>query len=118
MTISNGSVTEIARRTAAGRQYDVALKGPKSGWTRRDAVLRALLAPNDDAGRVVVEGDRVEHIAPYQAALIRIVTLVGRELGSDTVHGVHSAPSPTERQFDTAVGRYVYVDTSKVEVIS
>ena len=55
---------------------------------------------------LTIEGDRVGHVAPYRGALLRLIALV-REATSGPAREL--AVKDVDRQFDTAVGRYVYV---------
>jgi pimeloyl-ACP methyl ester carboxylesterase len=107
VTIRNGTVAEIVQ---PGRGvYDVRLAGPVSTWTDRRALLSYLIPAASGLGdsRLVVEGDRVAHLMPYQSAILRLVGLVGEALGAPAP--VTAVPAP-DKQFDSAVGRYVYVN--------
>ena len=53
-----------------------------------------------------VEGDDVDHRWPYQSAILRLAALVRGALDAPVAERVGEE---VDREFDTAVGRYVYV---------
>jgi pimeloyl-ACP methyl ester carboxylesterase len=99
--VRQGKIANVAPATAPGKP-DVRISGPATAWTS-GFVARGLK----------VEGDSITHTAPYRGAILRLIALM-RE-----VNGAHDQQVATikdvERQFDTAVGRYVYVRIQGVQ---
>jgi pimeloyl-ACP methyl ester carboxylesterase len=85
----------------AGARPDVRVAGPAQVWTTGFA-LRGL----------TVEGDLIGHVAPYRGAIMRLVALVREALNGPIPE---KRVQDVERQFDTAVGRYVYVRIHDVQ---
>jgi pimeloyl-ACP methyl ester carboxylesterase len=85
----------------------VKIAGPAETWADPRAVISLVVPSVSHLARgLSVEGDMVKHVAPYQPAILRLIGLV-RETA-----GTAAADTPVkevDRQFDTAVGRYVYV---------
>jgi hypothetical protein len=64
------------------------------------------------SGEATLEGDLVESFFPYYPALSRAIAVVRAALHAMPAQ---AAPPRVTRQFDAAVGRYVYVDIQGVQ---
>lgn len=89
-----GKIAEFTRGDE-NAQSDVKITGPLQAWSEGFA-FRGL----------TLTGDNVGHIWPYYGAIFRLVSLVRETLSGRTRETVGQE---VDRQFDTAVGRYVYV---------
>jgi pimeloyl-ACP methyl ester carboxylesterase len=115
LQVDDGAVTRFSRAGdgagPAEDRWDARIVGPAASW---DALLQAVPPPRLDhlapgmrgADSVAVEGDLVETVGPYFAALQELIAVM-REVVNGPVP-VRPVPD-VERDFDTAVGRYVYV---------
>ena len=92
--IEGGHVTDV-QATDPGGAYAVSIVGPMQAWTEGFG----------DRG-LEVEGDDVAHRWPYQDAILRLAALTRGTLGSPVPEHLGGE---VDREFDTAVGRYVYV---------
>jgi pimeloyl-ACP methyl ester carboxylesterase len=106
LTLVNGTVVDVVHPGTGA--YDVRLAAPPATWTDRRAVLSSLIPAASGLGdrRIVIEGDRVVHVAPYQSAILRLMGIVGEALGAPAAAAAGSVP---DKAFDSAIGRYVYV---------
>jgi pimeloyl-ACP methyl ester carboxylesterase len=98
--VQAGKVVDFKPAVAAGSP-DVRIVGPAQVWTTSFA-LRGL----------TIEGDPIRQTAPYRGAIMRLVTLVREALNGPTPENL---VKDVDRQFDTAVGRYVYVRIQGVQ---
>ena len=113
LNLSNGKVGDITEvRAGGGSHPDVRIAAPESVWRDPRAVLSMLIpASSGLSDRLIIEGDRITHVAPYQPALVRLVGVVREALG-----GARERPAAeVNRKFDAAVGRYVYVPVNGVQ---
>jgi len=101
VVVRKGRIAEFATATAPGTP-DVRIAGPAAAWAG-GFVARGL----------TVEGDAVTQVAPYRAAILRLIALV-REANGATDQK-YAPVKEVDRQFDTAVGRYVYVKIQGVQ---
>lgn len=99
LLVKDGTIAAI--RAPAAATADVTISGPSEAWAR-----------GFRARGLTIEGDPVGHVAPYRGAILRIIAHVKEALG----------PAPaavlaeeTHRQFDAAVGRYMYVRIGGVQ---
>ncbi|MFF2317929.1 alpha/beta fold hydrolase [Arthrobacter sp. NPDC058097] len=91
----------------------VTLSGPEEGWERLlhgDPTLQFAFMTGE--GGFSLEGDLVQHLAPYGAAIRRFLKILAR------VHGylpenAHISQDPFQ-DTDVAVGRYVYYDVDGI----
>lgn len=123
LTIAGGHVLSFAaeliddtqlRLIGTDQQWHEQLAAlPKPFW--QDPLMGAMFAEglHDPTGRFRVEGDNFDHLFPYYAAVQRIVEVLREQANGGPV-GVKTLPR-VERKFDTAVGRYVYVDVKGVQ---
>jgi pimeloyl-ACP methyl ester carboxylesterase len=100
MSVRDGQIDAIGADTAAA-SADVTIAGPLQAW-REGFGLRGL----------TVIGDNVAHVWPYNSAIYRLVTLAREALGKARTESVGE---DVPRQFDAAVGRYVYVRIQGVQ---
>jgi len=98
--IRSGRIADVAPATAGG-DADVRITGSADAWATGWA-LRGLS----------IEGDLIGHIAPYRGAIMRLAALVREGL---TGPAAEKPVQDVDRQFDTAVGRYVYVRIQGVQ---
>jgi len=113
LSLSNGKVSDVTDvRPGSDSQADVRMSGPEAVWRDPRAVLSMLFATSSGlSDRLMVQGDRVGHVAPYQQALVRLVGVVREALG-----GAPEQPAAeANRKFDAAVGRYIYVPVNGVQ---
>lgn len=109
--IQKGKMTSFSSAAGAG-QADVKISGPTETWADPRAVISMLIpAASQLPTGLTVDGDPVNQIAPYQPAILRIVGLV-RETATAPAN---TAVKEVDRDFDTAVGRYVYVKIHGVQ---
>jgi hypothetical protein len=100
VVLREGRIAEF-RRAASSDQADVKLAGPVQTWTGGFGFHGLTLT-----------GDNVGHVWPYYGAIYRLVALVREALSGPA----REAMIPdVDRQFDTAVGRYVYVRIQGVQ---
>lgn len=99
--VRDGTLTTITPDTATTSQPDVTISGPADAWQHGFA-----------AEGLKIEGDQVTHVAPYRGAILRIVALVREGAGQPPPA---MSVQEVDRQFDTAVGRYVYVRIQGVQ---
>jgi pimeloyl-ACP methyl ester carboxylesterase len=100
LTVRDGRVERV--QSGELSRADVTLSAPTAVW-REGFGVRGL----------TVAGDTVAHLWPYYAAIFRLATLVRNANSSATVS---EAETPdVDAQFDTAVGRYVYVRIQGVQ---
>jgi pimeloyl-ACP methyl ester carboxylesterase len=105
MVLARGRVTEFGP-TIGTMAADVTISGPVETWRDGRGVISMLMPAASGLDHALeVEGDVVRHVAPYQPAILRLVGLV-RE--SSTPH-TGTGARDVDREFDTAVGRYVYL---------
>lgn len=91
---------------AAGRVTDISVAQPDDERAvRLSGSMEAWTQGFGDLG-LEVEGDDVGHRWPYQSAILRLAALVRGELDAPVAERLGEE---VDRQFDTAVGRYVYV---------
>ena len=102
--IKDGKMVEFGLATSA-REPNVRIAGPTEMWTAPSGAGPA--TSQGFQGRSLrTEGENVGHIWPYQRAILRLVGLVRETL---TGPGTPSLVEEVDREFDSAVGRYVYV---------
>jgi len=95
VVVQRGKIAEFSAASAPGSP-DVRIAGPAPAWSS-GFVARGL----------TVEGNGIEQVAPYRAAILRLIALVRDANGA---RDQQVAPvKEVDRQFDTAVGRYMYV---------
>ena len=94
VSIRNGRVVEVAPESSSA-DFDVRIAGPLDAWRRGFG----------DYG-LQTAGDDADHRWPYQAAILRLAALVRETLGAPVAE--HLADE-VDREFDSIVGRYVYV---------
>ncbi len=100
LRIENGKITDGALASAPGTS-DVRISGSPQAWATGFG-LRGLR----------VEGNLIDHAAPYRGAIMRLVMLVREALNGQSPE---KPVTDVDRQFDTAVGRYVYVRVQGVQ---
>jgi pimeloyl-ACP methyl ester carboxylesterase len=115
LTISDGVVTGFGR-DATGQPGDITISAPAAAW---DKLLQAVPpAPYDDVRfggpsvGFVVEGDLVSQLAPYYGAVQEFIEVLRRTRSG---RRPDRPVADVARRFDSAVGRYVYVDVSGVQ---
>ena len=71
LSVSNGKVSDVTDvRPGGDSQADVRMSGPEAVWRDPRAVLSMLFATSSGlSDRLMVQGDRIGHVAPYQQAL-------------------------------------------------
>ena len=113
LNLSNGNVADVMDvGPGSANQADVRIAGPELVWRDPRALLGLIVpAASGLAEALRVEGDRVNHVAPYQPAVVRLVGVIREALGG----AVEQAAPEVRRKFDTAVGRYVYVPIDGVQ---
>ena len=94
VVVAGGRVTDV-HATRPGDGHAVGIAGPMEAWTEGFG----------DRG-LEVDGDTVAHRWPYEAAILRLTALVRGALGAPVAEHLGEE---VDREFDTAVGRYVYV---------
>ena len=94
VVVHAGRITEV-RPARSGDTLMVKITGPMNAWLEGFA----------DRG-LEVDGDEVGHFWPYQAAILRLASLVRAPLGAPVPEHLGEE---VDREFDTVVGRYVYV---------
>lgn len=94
VSVRNGRVVEVAP-ASPGADFDVRIAGPLDAWRHGfgDYGLRS-------------SGDDADHRWPYQAAILRLAALVRETLGAPIPEHLDDE---VDREFDSIVGRYVYV---------
>jgi pimeloyl-ACP methyl ester carboxylesterase len=104
--IQRGAVAELAQVTAA-EPSDITIAGPVEAWIDPRAVISTVIpSVSQLAQGLVIRGDMVSHVAPYQPAIIRLVGLVRAAAGTPSGD---TLVKEVERQFDAATAHYVYV---------
>ena len=116
LVVKDGAIAEFTRVQAFTGSYDVRIAGPAEGWAK---LLQAVPPPRYDDIRFrglavgfTLEGDTIGHVAPYYGAIQDFIALL-RE--------ARSGPAPARpipragRRFDSAVGRYLYIDVDGVQ---
>ena len=94
VVVHRGRITE-ARPARSGDPPAVTISGPRDAWSDGFA----------DYG-LSVTGDQIDHLWPYQAAVLRLASLVRETLGSPVPEQLGEE---VDREFDDVVGRYAYV---------
>ena len=94
VVVHRGRITE-ARPARSGDLPAVTIGGPREAWSVGFA----------DYG-LSVQGDQIDHLWPYQAAILRLASLVRETLGSPVPEHLGEE---VDREFDSVVGRYAYV---------
>ena len=110
MIIENGTVGVLGPATS-GWTYDVRVAGPLAAWTDRSVALGMLRGAHGGRSecKILLDGDGVDHVAPYLSAVLRMVRVISELL----LVPMEETPVPdVDRRFDAAVGRYVYVRIS------
>jgi pimeloyl-ACP methyl ester carboxylesterase len=111
VVMQKGKMTALSAATGAG-PADVKISGPAETWADPRGVISMLIPAAAQLPKgLTVEGDLPSQVAPYQPAILRLVGLV-RETATkpDT-----TAVKEVDRDFDAAVGRYVYVNIHGVQ---
>lgn len=112
LLVNNGNVTTFSGASRADTA-DVTITGPRESWADPRAVIGLVIPAVSQLGKPLsVEGDAIGHLAPYQPAIVRIISLV-REMATAPV--AETAIREVQRDFDTAVGRYVYVTIRSIQ---
>lgn len=113
LTLVDGAVSSFAR--ASELEPDVRIVGTDEGWIKLlagdPAALWALITGRDPMLRV--EGDLVGQLAPYGAALRRVIKVLRTVDGTRPIE-VELSEDPFS-DTDVAVGRYVRVEVDGVE---
>jgi pimeloyl-ACP methyl ester carboxylesterase len=109
--IRQGQIAEFG--DAGPNAPDVRIAGPGQTWMdARGPISMLMPAVTGLPAGLTVEGDSVAHVAAYQPAILRLVGLVRETAGEPPA----TAPiKEVEREFDTAVARYVYVKIQGVQ---
>ncbi len=94
VSVRNGRVSGIAP-ASSGAEFDVRIAGPMTAWREGFG----------DYG-LQTSGDDIDHRWPYQAAMLRLAALVRETLGAP---GPELLAEEVDREFDSMVGRYLYV---------
>jgi pimeloyl-ACP methyl ester carboxylesterase len=112
LVVNNGSATSFAAASLDGRP-DVTIAGPRESWADPGAVL-SLVIPSvaQLAHPLTVQGDVIGHVAPYQAAIARLIGLIRETAGGPAGE---TSIREVERDADAAVGRYLYVKIRDVQ---
>lgn len=106
LVVAKGRIAEFAPSSSTAAP-DVTIVGPGQTWLNPRAIISMVIpAASGLEHGLTVEGDMTSHVAPYQSAIVRLIGLI-RE--SSTGAGAEPAVKEADREFDTAVGRYVYV---------
>ena len=94
VAVRNGRVVDVAPAGSTA-DFDVRVAGPLDAWRRGfgDYGLRTA-------------GDDADHRWPYQAAILRLAALVRETLAAPVPELLDAE---VDREFDSIVGRYVYV---------
>ena len=103
-------MAEFAPSTGAG-DPDVRIAGPAEIWSVAPGAGPAT-AQGFQGRSPRIEGDNVGHIWPYQRAILRLVALVRETFTGPTTVGL---VEDVDREFDSAVGRYLYVRIQGVQ---
>ena len=104
--VQKGKIADFSPASEAG-QPDVKITGPAESWADPRAVISLVIPSVSQLQRnLTVEGDLVTHVAPYQPAIVRLIGLVREAAGTPPAD---TLVKDVEREFDAAVGRYVYV---------
>lgn len=111
----------IGVRQGSAEPHDLRISAPESKW---EAILAAtppphaqdVLAASRMDPEVTIDGDRMNHLFPFYAALQRFVGVVREVRNGDraAAPAVDLAPV-SDRTFDSAVGRYVYLTIDAVQ---
>jgi pimeloyl-ACP methyl ester carboxylesterase len=101
MIVRKGHIAEFAPAASPG-DADVRIAGPIAAWSSGFV-----------AHGLTVEGDRVSQVVPYRGAIIRLIALAREANGARDQQTV--SVKDAARQFDAAVGRYVYVRVGGVQ---
>jgi len=111
LLLSNGNPTAFSAASPADKA-DVTITGPRESWADPRAVIGLVIPAVSQLGQPLkVEGDAIAHVAPYQAAIVRIIMLVRETATAPAETSVREV----QRDFDTAIGRYVYVRIRDVQ---
>ena len=102
--IRDGQMVEFGPATSA-REPNVRIAGPTEMWTAPSGAGPSTSQSFQD-GSLRIEGENVGHIWPYQRAILRLVGLVRETL---TGPATPRLVDDVDREFDSAVGRYMYV---------
>ena len=102
--IQNGTMVEFGPATSS-HEPNVRITGPTEMWTAPSGAGPST-ALGFASGSLRVEGEQVGHIWPYQRAILRLVGLVRETL---TGPARPRLVEDVDREFDSAVGRYMYV---------
>lgn len=116
LVINNGEVNEFGP-AAEGAGFDVRIAAPEAAWRE---LLAAVPKPwyHDFYSAAfmqlgfTVEGDLISALYPFYRAARRIIAVL-RELLSGPV--ADETVPDVDRQFDTAVGRYIYIRVDGVQ---
>jgi pimeloyl-ACP methyl ester carboxylesterase len=98
--VQGGKIAGLALSNTTAKA-DVTITGPAQAWAH-GFLARGL----------TIEGDQVSHVAPYRGAILRIIAHVREALGQSVPD---TSAQETTRQFDAAVGRYMYVRIGGVQ---
>jgi pimeloyl-ACP methyl ester carboxylesterase len=114
--IGDGRVIEVRRVEQLDGDYDIRVTAPAEVWAK---LLQAVPPPRYDdirfGGLSVgfrIDGDLVGAVGPYYGALQDLVAILRRARSGDRPG---RPVADVDRQFDSAIGRYVYIRVDGVQ---
>jgi pimeloyl-ACP methyl ester carboxylesterase len=118
LTFKDGQVVDFERGSAG--PATVTLRASSDTW---DKLLQpvpepfcqdALLGLKMMLGQMEVEGDVMTDVFPYNTAVQRIVMILREHANGGSLPVVQTLPK-VDRQYDSPVGRYIYVEVDDVQ---
>ena len=119
LTVSDGNVSRFQRldeKTYLADDFDIIISGPADSWQK---LLQSVPpAPYDDVrfgGQAVgfeVKANVAEALGPYYSAVQEFIDILRCTYSGEKI--VRQV-APIERKFDTAIGRYMYIDVDDIQ---